>query len=128
MRENSIVKRNILYFIESQGITKYELYQKTGISNGVLSQKGGMSEDNTIKFLSYYSQVSADWLLTGKGEMLRKEGQQIVQTGEHNINHGHNIQGEGNSVEAVGKQLMEIIREKDKQIEALHKIIDKLSK
>lgn len=128
MRENSIVKRNILYFIESQGITKYELYQKTGISNGVLSQKGGMSEDNTIKFLSYYSQVSADWLLTGRGEMLRKEGQQIVQTGDHNINHGHNIQGEGNSVEALGKQLMEIIREKDKQIEALHKIIDKLSK
>ena len=129
MRENSIVKRNILYFIESQGITKYELYQKTGISNGVLSQKGGMSEDNTIKFLSYYSQVSADWLLTGRGDMLRKDGQQqIVQTGEHNINHGHNIQGEGNSVEAVGKQLMEIIREKDKQIESLHKIIDKLSK
>ena len=128
MRENSIIKTNILYFIESQGITKYELYQKTGISNGVLSQKGGMSEDNTIKFLSYYSQVSADWLLTGRGDMLRKEGQQIVQTGEHNINHGHNIQGEGNSVEAVGKQLMEIIREKDKQIEALHKIIDKLSK
>ena len=83
MRENSIVKRNILYFIESQGITKYELYQKTGISNGVLSQKGGMSEDNTIKFLSYYSQVSADWLLTGKGEMLRKEG--LVQQAHNNI-------------------------------------------
>ena len=83
MRENSIIKRNILYFIESQGITKYELYQKTGISNGVLSQKGGMSEDNTIKFLSYYSQVSADWLLTGRGEMLRKEG--LVQQAHNNI-------------------------------------------
>lgn len=46
MREFSIVKQNILYFIEKQNISKYELYQKTGISNGVLSQKGGMSEEN----------------------------------------------------------------------------------
>ena len=50
MREFSLVKQNILYFIEKQNISKYELYQKTGISNGVLSQKGGMSEENTINF------------------------------------------------------------------------------
>ena len=83
MREFSIIKKNILYFIDNQSISKYELYQKTGISNGVLSQKGGMSEENTIKFLSYYTNVSADWLLTGKGEMLKKEG--LVQQAHNNI-------------------------------------------
>lgn len=83
MREFSIIKKNILYFIDNQNISKYELYQKTGISNGVLSQKGGMSEENTIKFLSYYTNVSADWLLTGKGEMLKKEG--LVQQAHNNI-------------------------------------------
>ena len=72
-----------MYFIDNQNISKYELYQKTGISNGVLSQKGGMSEENTIKFLSYYTNVSADWLLTGKGEMLKKEG--LVQQAHNNI-------------------------------------------
>ncbi len=83
MREFSIIKKNILYFIDNQNISKYELYQKTGISNGVLSQKGGMSEENTIKFLSYYTNVSADWLLTGKGEMFKKEG--LVQQAHNNI-------------------------------------------
>lgn len=83
MREFSIIKKNILYFIDNQNISKYELYQKTGISNGVLSQKGGMSEENTIKFLSYYTNVSADWLLTGKGEMLKKEW--LVQQAHNNI-------------------------------------------
>ena len=83
MREFSIIKKNILYFIDNQNISKYELYQKTGISNGVLSQKWGMSEENTIKFLSYYTNVSADWLLTGKGEMLKKEG--LVQQAHNNI-------------------------------------------
>ena len=83
MREFSIIKKNILYFIDNQNISKYELYQKTGISNGVLSQKGGMSEENTIKFLSYYTNVSADWLLTGNGEMFKKDG--LVQQAHNNI-------------------------------------------
>lgn len=83
MREFSIIKKNILYFIDNQSISKYELYQKTGISNGVLSQKGGMSEENTIKFLSYYTNVSADWLLTGKGDMFKKEG--LVQQAHNNV-------------------------------------------
>lgn len=83
MREFSIIKKNILYFIDNQSISKYELYQKTGISNGVLSQKGGMSEENTIKFLSYYTNVSADWLLTGKGDMFKKEGP--VQQAHNNV-------------------------------------------
>ena len=83
MREFSIIKKNILYFIDNQSISKYELYQKTGISNGVLSQKGGMSEENTIKFLSYYTNVSADWLLTGKGDMFKKDG--LVQQAHNNV-------------------------------------------
>ena len=29
MREFSLVKQNILYFIEKQNISKYELYRKT---------------------------------------------------------------------------------------------------
>ena len=79
MREFSVIKQNILQFIERQDISKYELYKKTGISNGTLSQKGGMSEENIIKFLSVYREVSAEWLLTGKGEMLKSSIQNIVQ-------------------------------------------------
>lgn len=71
MRENSIIKKNILQFLEIKKVSKYEFYQKTGISNGVLSQNNGLSEENTLKFLSYYKEINPEWLLTGKGPMLK---------------------------------------------------------
>ena len=127
MREFSVIKQNILQFIERQDISKYELYKKTGISNGTLSQKGGMSEENIIKFLSVYREVSAEWLLTGKGEMLKSSIQNIVQnSGKNSIN---NISG--NIEQQNYNELMEIIREKDRQIakkdEQINKLIEKLN-
>lgn len=73
MRDFSIIKQNILQYLDFKGISKYEFYQKTGVSNGVLSQKSGLSEDNTLRFISYYSDVSPEWLLTGKGSMLKED-------------------------------------------------------
>jgi SOS-response transcriptional repressor LexA len=71
MREISIIKKNILQYLDYKGVTKYEFYQKTGVSNGILSQSNGISEDNILKFLSYYSEINVEWLLTGKGSMLK---------------------------------------------------------
>ena len=72
MREISILKENILKYLEFKGISKYEFYQKTGVSNGILSQKNGLSEDNIMRFLSYYTDVNPTWLLTGKGFMIKE--------------------------------------------------------
>ena len=126
MKDFSNIKQNILQFIESQNISKNKLYEKTGISNGTLSQKGGMSESNIMKFLSAYTEVSAEWLLTGKGEMLKSSVQNIVQnSGKNSIN---NISG--NIKQQNYNELMEIIREKDRQIakkdEQINKLIEKL--
>ncbi|MDP3432003.1 MAG: hypothetical protein Q8T04_03425 [Bacteroidota bacterium] len=71
-RDISAIKSRILQYAEKQHISKYELYQKTGISNGVFSQKGGISEDNLLKFLSHYNSVSEKWLLTGRGQMIEE--------------------------------------------------------
>ncbi|MDR1699465.1 MAG: hypothetical protein LBR75_06560 [Prevotellaceae bacterium] len=70
MQEKSLIKKNIIQFIEFKGITKYKLYQLTGITRNVLDQNNGMSEENTAKFLACFPEVDANWLLTGKGEML----------------------------------------------------------
>lgn len=73
MREKSVFKERILEYAEKTGITKAEIYQNTGISNGVFSQKGGLSEENVLKFLSHYNEISTEWLLTGNGSMLKSE-------------------------------------------------------
>ena len=85
-----------------------------------------MSESNIMKFLSAYTEVSAEWLLTGKGEMLKSSVQNIVQnSGKNSIN---NISG--NIEQQNYNELMEIIREKDRQIakkdEQINKLIEKL--
>lgn len=73
MQEKSIIKQNILTYLKFIGVTPYKFYKETGITRGVLTQNNGMSEENTLRFLDYYLEVSPEWLLTGRGSMLRME-------------------------------------------------------
>ena len=72
--KKSIVKQNILQIIEIKGLTKYDFYKKTRITRGVLDQNNGMSEDNIARFLAYFTDIDANWLLTGEGSMYRTPG------------------------------------------------------
>ena len=80
MSEIATLKARILQYLDFKGVSKYECYQKTGITNGVLSKKEGLSEDNLLRFISYYSDISPTWLLTGKGDMIENAGKNIYQT------------------------------------------------
>ena len=73
MQEKSPIKARIIEFIELKGLSKYEFYQKTGITRGILGQNNGISEDNLTKFLAYYKEVSPEWILTGEGNMFRSK-------------------------------------------------------
>ncbi len=81
MRDFSVIKDNILKYLDYKGISKYKFYQQTGITNGILSQKNGLSEENTLKFLSCFPDINPEWLLTGEGQMIKTE--QVSQT-SHN--------------------------------------------
>lgn len=73
MQEKSLIKKNILKFLDSKGISKYEFYKQTGITRGILDQNNGMNEENTARFLAVYKEVSAEWLITDRGEMLKSQ-------------------------------------------------------
>lgn len=82
-REISILKQRILEYLDAKGVTRNECYKNTGISNSVLSQPNGMSEDNILKFLSCYRDISLDWLFYGIGEKFKsppKTSEQINNT------------------------------------------------
>lgn len=67
----SSIKKRILDFIEYQGISKYQFYKESGITRGVLDSESGISEENIAKFIAYAEYIDVNWLLTGKGPMLK---------------------------------------------------------
>lgn len=89
MREFSTLKQRILEYLELKGITRYEFYTTTGISNGVLSQKNGLSEENLLKFLKIYHDINFYWFLTGNGGIIDKNSRkgsnnQVIKRGNNN--------------------------------------------
>lgn len=78
-REKSLIKRNILQYIDYKGISDYKFYKDSGITRGVLSQNNGLSEDNMMRFLAYAPDVNLTWLLTGRGNMLITEDTQLAE-------------------------------------------------
>lgn len=72
MQQISPIKQRILEYIDFKGISKYKFYQETGITRGVLDKDSGISEDNIAKFIAYEDEISVLWLMTGNGEMFKK--------------------------------------------------------
>ena len=72
MKNFSTQKDRILQFIDYKEISKNKFYIETGISNGILDKKSGLSMDTVEKFYSTYPEINPEWLLTGKGPMLKE--------------------------------------------------------
>lgn len=76
----STIKDRILTFLEANSIKKSEFYSLTGISDSnfkgknLYSQLGG---DAIVKVLTSYPDLSADWLMMGRGEMIKKDSNDV---------------------------------------------------
>lgn len=76
MDKISTIKERILSFLEYNGIKKADFYQATGVADSnfkgknLYSQPGG---DVLVKILTSYPNMSAEWLLTGEGDMLKSK-------------------------------------------------------
>ncbi|MCX8018905.1 MAG: S24 family peptidase [Chitinophagaceae bacterium] len=72
MRDFSTLKKRILEYIKYKGISKTKFYKLTGISNGILSQKNGITEDNLMKFLSTFNDLNTEWFFRGVGPIEKR--------------------------------------------------------
>lgn len=61
-----------MQFADSLNISKRDFYAKIGVSRGTLESKTGITEDILAKFVATFPEVSIDWLMQGKGEMVKK--------------------------------------------------------
>ncbi|MGN7787189.1 S24 family peptidase [Niabella sp. 22666] len=71
-RNFSKIKERILQHLESVNISKRKFYAHTGISNGVLDKKTGLTEDNIERYISAFPEINPSWLVTGEGSMYLK--------------------------------------------------------
>lgn len=83
-REFSIIKLRLKQYLDFKGITMSDFYKKSGISNGILSQSNGISEENLLKSLSTCRDINVSWLITGEGDMICEEYPTVNMVGVHN--------------------------------------------
>jgi len=73
MEDISTIKGRILTYLKARGIKKADFYYTTGLSDSNFKGKNRLSQpggDMIVKILTAYPEISTDWLVMGRGEML----------------------------------------------------------
>lgn len=80
MEKLTEIKSRLLQFAEQQGLKKEEFYRQIGIDGANFRGKNAVSElgsDKIVSILSTFPELNSDWLLLGRGEMLRPANQTV---------------------------------------------------
>ncbi len=76
MHFKNIIQR-LDYYAKEKGLNDNKITVDAGLSVGALGKsrksKGGLYSDSIEKILCAYPDLNPEWLLTGKGEMIKKE-------------------------------------------------------
>ena len=74
--------QRIRQYIKNKGISKYRFYQQSGLSNGALDKGENIGSDKCEKILYAFPDLNSDWLLTGRGSMLKNNGLELIDNKE----------------------------------------------
>jgi phage repressor protein C with HTH and peptisase S24 domain len=93
------IQNRVLQYLEYKGITPYRFCKDLGLSMGYLDKKGSIGTDKYLKIIEYYPEINDNWLLTGKGEMLKRN----VQDNEHfkSVNNTVNFSEETKNIKNI---------------------------
>lgn len=69
------IKERIKEYLDLKEISKYQFYKDMGFSNGFLDKEGSIGSDKCEKIIYQYSDLNIEWLLTGKGPMLKSKSE-----------------------------------------------------
>lgn len=106
------IKQRIVQYLNFKEVKKEEFYSKINVAKSNFSKSALNSEVSAsivAKILNYFPDISAEWLITGKGDMMNNNKGTDVEAGGHK--------------DSCRCQLCE---EKDKRIEELKEQIEVL--
>jgi hypothetical protein len=94
MEKSDEIKMRILQFAKNQHLIMGDFYEKIQVHPSTFSGKGlqsSLSGTTIAEILKVYPELSADWLLLEKGEMLRKNNGKsvnVIESPQTNISNG----------------------------------------
>ena len=68
------IQERILQYLDYKIITPYKFCKDLKFSMGYLDKRGAIGTDKYLKIIEYYKDINPEWLLTGKGDMLKNAG------------------------------------------------------
>lgn len=71
MEKKTTQKDRILEFLGNQKISKNKFYAETGVANGTLDKRSGVTGDTIRKIYTAYPEINLEWLITGQGNMIK---------------------------------------------------------
>lgn len=123
MKKFENAKERFKYFLNLQGSSKNLFYEKSGMANGLLDKNGGLSEDSILKICDIYPELSIDWLLLEKGEIIREETAKTVAMAME----PQSIANNGYLKNEVSQEFLSLLVGQQETIAILSRTIDRLT-
>lgn len=117
--EQGTVKQRLTDFLKVKGVSKSEFGRRIGVSSAfVTSIRVSIQPDKLESIALEFPDLNTDWLMTGKGPMLRPVvDSSVIVNGNGNFGNGN-----GNTIQQVGTTTSSneaVLAERVKSLEAL---------
>lgn len=95
----------MLKYLDYKGISKYKFYKDTKLSNGFLDKNRNIGSDKCAIISNSYPEINIEWVITGKGKMLKTDHENNEKTAVVPLTDSVQIQKKINSLELKVKRL-----------------------
>lgn len=115
-----------MQFAKNQKLIMGDFYKKITVASSNFSGNGAksaLSTDKIVQILKVYPELSADWLLLGKGEMLRKNGAKNIAVASA----PHSNASNGNLTVEISSELVSLLTSQQETIKKLTSVVENLS-